>query len=231
VVLALTRDIEPPVQTAISVTQHHAEDIHRHLVRTRHTIVPPLRPVMSRRNDDKTQDESSPLLPRPAFNFSINTSPTPNNDPTTTSPAPIGDDDNPAVVGPSSPVTEPLPAAPPATPLPPPAPSPSKTPPPVPEAVVKADMEMAWSEPAGLRVRRENDENLVIFRRAVGINSELGHCTDVRSLEEGRREATGMYSATLKAQRQKRLLYTLIQVMVYASHFMQIIVGASLTAL
>ncbi|KAK0619989.1 hypothetical protein B0T14DRAFT_398776, partial [Immersiella caudata] len=101
----------------------------------------------------------------------------------------------------------------------------------VPEAVAKADDVMAWSEPAGLRVRRANDENLVIFRRAVGINSELEHADDCRSLEEGRRKATGMYAATLQAQRSKQIMYMLIQIMVYSSHFMQIIVGASLTAL
>jgi len=97
-----------------------------------------------------------------------------------------------------------------APPPPPPTSAPS-TPPPVPQAVVKADMEMAWSEPAGLRVRRQNDENLIIFRRAVGINSELNSGADARSLEEGRRHAAGIYAATLQAQRSKALMYTLIR--------------------
>jgi hypothetical protein len=97
---------------------------------------------------------------------------------------------------------------------PPPTSAPA-TPPPVPQAVVKADMEMAWSEPAGLRVRRQNDENLVIFRRAVGINSELNSGADARSLEEGRRHAAGIYAATLQAQRSKALMYTLIRTYPY----------------
>jgi hypothetical protein len=82
-------------------------------------------------------------------------------------------------------------------------------------------MEVAWSEPAGLRVRNANDENLVIFRRAVGINSSLQHANDPRSLEEGRKHATGMYAATLKAQRNKRIMYTLIRKFLF-SPFCQI---------
>ncbi|KAK0715111.1 hypothetical protein B0H67DRAFT_487615 [Lasiosphaeris hirsuta] len=128
-------------------------------------------------------------------------------------------------------MTHPAPAAPAVVAAPAPVTPPVPAPSPVPEAVAKADLEMAWSEPAGLRVRGHNDENLVIFRRAVGINASLSGALTARSLEEGRSEATGMYAATLTAQRNKRVAYTLITLLVYASHFMQIIIGASLTAL
>ncbi|KAK4199938.1 hypothetical protein QBC40DRAFT_76594 [Triangularia verruculosa] len=98
-------------------------------------------------------------------------------------------------------------------------------------AVVKSDTDLSWGQPAGLPIRRTNDENLVIFRRAVGINSTLPGSTDCRSLEEGRKSAMGMYAAAMRAQRNKKLISRLVNLIVYASHFFQIIVGASLTAL
>ncbi|KAK4444904.1 hypothetical protein QBC34DRAFT_429502 [Podospora aff. communis PSN243] len=187
-------------------------------------------------SDDK--DESSPLLSSPPRNFNSITPPPP---PPSIDPNPLCNTNDPTHNhdGIASPIPEtPAPVLKPerlasggGTPPPPGLKTPTPPPSSVPEAVAKADLEMAWSEPAGLRVRRANDENLVIFRRAVGINSELEHADDCRSLEEGRRKATGMYAATLQAQRHKQMMYTLIQVMVYTSHFMQIIVGASLTAL
>ncbi|KAK0726638.1 hypothetical protein B0T21DRAFT_293478 [Apiosordaria backusii] len=98
-------------------------------------------------------------------------------------------------------------------------------------AVIKSDTDLSWGQPAGLPIRRTNDENLVIFRRAVGINSTLPGSTDCRSLEEGRKSAMGMYAAAMRAQRNKKFLSRLVNLIVYASHFFQIIVGASLTAL
>ncbi|KAK0653299.1 hypothetical protein QBC41DRAFT_332486 [Cercophora samala] len=97
--------------------------------------------------------------------------------------------------------------------------------------VVKSDTDLSWGQPAGLPIRRTNDENLVIFRRAVGINSTLPGSTDCRSLEEGRKSAMGMYAAAMRAQRNKKIISRLVNLIVYASHFFQIIVGASLTAL
>ncbi|KAK5653925.1 hypothetical protein OQA88_7850 [Cercophora sp. LCS_1] len=163
------------------------------------------------------EDETSPLLGTPTPGFDTI--------PSAPAEAPKDTKDTPK----DEPASPPAPTAP--TPGPSTAPVKPPTPPPAHEAVVKADLEVAWSEPAGLRVRGQNDENLVIFRRAVGINSSLSGAMDSRSLEEGRKHATGMYAATLKEQREKKLAYNLIQFMVYASHFLQIIVGASLTAL
>lgn len=113
-----------------------------------------------------------------------------------------------------------------------PGPPPPEHHPPPPDTVPKAvDTDMSWGLPAGLPIRRLNDENLVIFRRAVGINSTLAGSTDPESLEEGRKKAVGIYAAALKAQRRKKLHYSLISILIYFSHFAQIIIGASLTAL
>jgi hypothetical protein len=97
--------------------------------------------------------------------------------------------------------------------------------------VAKSHTDLSWGVPAGLHIRRFNDENLVIFRRAVGINSTLSGSTDPDSLEAGRRKAMGIYAAALKAERNKKLMYHLTSVLINACHFSQIIIGASLTAL
>ncbi|KAK3488067.1 uncharacterized protein B0T23DRAFT_323106 [Neurospora hispaniola] len=97
--------------------------------------------------------------------------------------------------------------------------------------IFRADNNLSWGDPAGLPMRRTNDENLVIFRRAIGINSGLAGESDPRSLEEGRRRAVGMYAATMKAQLEKRVKHALIDVLLYASHLAQILIGATLTAL
>jgi hypothetical protein len=96
---------------------------------------------------------------------------------------------------------------------------------------VKADTDLSWGAPAGLHIRRFNDENLVIFRRAVGINSTLSGSTDPASLEAGRRKAVGIYSAALSEVRRKKWMFHLLSFVINASHFTQIIIGASLTAL
>lgn len=97
--------------------------------------------------------------------------------------------------------------------------------------ILKADTNLSWGDPAGLPIRGTNDENLVIFRRAIGINSGLAGESDPRSLEEGRKRAVGMYAATMKAQREKRVKHALIDFLLYASHLAQILIGATLTAL
>jgi hypothetical protein len=97
--------------------------------------------------------------------------------------------------------------------------------------LAETDPDPVWGLPAGLPIRRLNDENLVIFRRAVGINSTLAGSTDPESLEEGRKKAVGIYAAALRAQRRKKLMYRLIGFLIYVCHFAQIIIGASLTAL
>lgn len=138
-----------------------------------------------------------------------------------------------------------------------PIPSPSPQSPPLPlPGIPKADTAMSWGAPAGLHVRRNNDENLVIFRRAVGISGvannlsgttfPVGALPDAaKTLEEGRgylqgvgilgcrggKKATGIYAAVVHARRTKRAGHLVVGVLIYVSHFLQIILGASLTAL
>lgn len=95
----------------------------------------------------------------------------------------------------------------------------------------KADTDLSWGVPAGLHIRRFNDENLVIFRRAVGINSTLSGSTDPESLEAGRRKAVGIYAAAITLERRKTWMYHTMSVFITGCHFAQIIVAASLTAL
>jgi len=97
----------------------------------------------------------------------------------------------------------------------------------------------SWPHPAGLPMRGPNDENLVIFRRALGINSDLTtSCADAgtdagadRSLEEGRKAATGTYRAVLRARDRKAWQNLLMSVLVWACHVVQVVLGAVLTAL
>jgi hypothetical protein len=96
---------------------------------------------------------------------------------------------------------------------------------------IKSDTDLSWGAPAGLPLRRLNDENLVIFRRAVGINSTLAGSTDPESLEEGRKKAVGIYRSALTEVRRKQWMYWSLSILINASHFAQIIIGASLTAL
>ncbi|KAK4154985.1 hypothetical protein C8A00DRAFT_13942 [Chaetomidium leptoderma] len=96
---------------------------------------------------------------------------------------------------------------------------------------IKADTDLSWGAPAGLHIRRFNDENLTIFRRAVGINTTFAGSADPQSLEEGRRKSVGLYRSVLGAVRNKMVVYHLLSLLINACHFAQIIIGASLTAL
>jgi hypothetical protein len=75
-----------------------------------------------------------------------------------------------------------------------------------------------------------NNENVMIFRRAVGINYELPSHADTK-LEEGRKSAIGIYREVLQEKQARKRFFWAINLTVYFSHFAQIIVGASLTAL
>ncbi|KAK3328885.1 hypothetical protein B0H66DRAFT_539649 [Apodospora peruviana] len=102
---------------------------------------------------------------------------------------------------------------------------------PFPGSIPRADTGIFWGMPAGLHLRGTNDENLIIFRRPVGINNTLTNAAACQTLEEGRRRATVMYAAVLAAQTTKRTAHLLVSVLIYVSHFSQIIISASLTAL
>jgi len=166
---------------------------------------------MAAKPNDAGDDESSPLLARPTASFdtitpkkskkslgsSLESPPPASPVPTTSTP----DSADPVTAAPAGPASATTPLA-------------SQH-----EAVKKADDEIAWSEPAGLGVRGQNDENLVIFRRAVGINSSLTSACNVRSLEEGRKHASGMYAACIKEQRENKIAFGLIRL--FSSSFIR----------
>ena len=110
---------------------------------------------------------------------------------------------------------------------------------PVPEAersnststgILKADTNMSWGPPAGLKIRGPNDENLVIFRKALGINYHL-ESADECTLEEGRQSAVGIYKNVITIRNRKRMRYSGVGAFIYTCYFTQIVVGAALTAL
>lgn len=98
----------------------------------------------------------------------------------------------------------------------------------------KVDTDLSWATPAGLKMRDNNDDSqvLLIFRRAVGINSDRASTfTDSETMEKGRRHAVGVYKHVIEQRRRKKLLHHTLGVILYISHFIQIIVAAILTAL
>ncbi|KAI3401946.1 hypothetical protein diail_6506 [Diaporthe ilicicola] len=98
----------------------------------------------------------------------------------------------------------------------------------------KVDTDLSWATPAGLRIRDSTDDSqvLLIFRRAVGINSDRASTfTDSETLEKGRRHAVGVYKHVIEQGRKKRLLHHTLGIILYISHFIQIFVAAVLTAL
>ncbi|KAI1846661.1 hypothetical protein JX265_009036 [Neoarthrinium moseri] len=95
---------------------------------------------------------------------------------------------------------------------------------------LKADTNMSWGAPLGLKVRGANDENLIIFRKAVGINWHPKN-VDNATLEEGRKSATGIYKSVLDAEQKKNIQHDTVTVLLYFLYFAQVVVGAALTAL
>ncbi|KAI2629475.1 hypothetical protein GGS21DRAFT_226864 [Xylaria nigripes] len=89
----------------------------------------------------------------------------------------------------------------------------------------------SWGSPVGLPIRSENDENLVIFRKALGINALKPSNDKSGSLEEGRQTATGIYLNVIKTQTRKRIQYAMLQAFLYVVHIAQIVIGAALTAI
>lgn len=97
----------------------------------------------------------------------------------------------------------------------------------------------AWSDPLGRPSRGDHDEHLVMFRRAVGINSDLAarsrHSDEHQDgiLEAGHQTAAavGIYAAVLRQERQKRRLHHAVSGMVWGCHGLQIVLGAALTCL
>jgi hypothetical protein len=115
---------------------------------------------------------------------------------------------------------------------PPPSPSSSRRPSPThsPQpGIPKTDTDN-WGKPIGLPARAASDDVLLIFRRAVGINSDLSPSTSPLRLEANNRPS-GIYASCIHITRKKHLLFVLFNSLLWASYFAQILVGAALTAL
>lgn len=96
----------------------------------------------------------------------------------------------------------------------------------------EVNTDLSWGTPAGLPLRDPSDECLLIFRRAVGINSDLATSfSNADSLENGRKHASGIYKNVLKQKWNKAVTHHTLGIFLYIFHFMQIIVSAILTAL
>lgn len=92
------------------------------------------------------------------------------------------------------------------------------------------------AQPAGATFCGGNDDNLAVFRRAIGINSDTGDWSrapgmSLPDVETGRRNAVGMYRAVLQQHQYKRRLHHAVSGLVWTCHGVQIVVGAALTSL
>lgn len=97
-------------------------------------------------------------------------------------------------------------------------------------APIKTVTNLSWGAPAGLAIRGPNDENLKIFRQALGINYHR-EATDSGTLEEGRKSAIGIYKSVIEAQQTKGFQHALLTAFLYFCYFAQIVIGAALTAI
>ncbi|KAI0430388.1 hypothetical protein F5Y09DRAFT_229094 [Xylaria sp. FL1042] len=95
----------------------------------------------------------------------------------------------------------------------------------------KADTTMSWGTPAGLPIPSNNNENLLIFRRALGINLQRDVADSNGTVEEGRKSAIGIYRTVIETQTRMRIQHALLTAFLYLVYFAQIIIGAALTAL
>lgn len=103
---------------------------------------------------------------------------------------------------------------------------------PLDQPLSKVNTNLSWGSPAGLPVRDPGDECLLIFRRAVGINSDLAMSfINGDTLENGRRQASGIYKLVMKQKWKKSVTHHTLSIILYICHFAQIIVAAVLTAL
>ncbi|ROW13223.1 hypothetical protein VPNG_04862 [Cytospora leucostoma] len=97
----------------------------------------------------------------------------------------------------------------------------------------KASTQIQWPAPLGGHPRPSSDENVIIFRRAIGINSDLAPPATSSSslLEQGTREPMGIYLSVLEEQRKRVLQHFVMSWGLNLLHFSQIVIGATLAAL
>ncbi|KAF3767177.1 hypothetical protein M406DRAFT_241241, partial [Cryphonectria parasitica EP155] len=96
----------------------------------------------------------------------------------------------------------------------------------------KASTNIQWSQPIGMHIRANSDEPLMVFRRAIGINSDLApKSARPGATELGLREPTGVYKNVLREKRRRKAQHFVMSWLLYFIHFAQIVIGATLTAL
>lgn len=96
----------------------------------------------------------------------------------------------------------------------------------------KASTNLEWGPPLGLHIRSPKDEPLMIFRRAVGINSDLAApARSPAKSELGLRQPTGMYLAIIEERRRRRWQHSIVSWSLNVVHVTQIVIAATLTAL
>ncbi|PSR94225.1 hypothetical protein BD289DRAFT_339631, partial [Coniella lustricola] len=107
-----------------------------------------------------------------------------------------------------------------------------------------------WSDPLGGPSRGNNDEHLLMFRRAVGINCGLGNSSSPSSERPDNGispaaplpslptnttfpppTATGIYRTILLHQQRTKHLHHAVAGLVWTCHGVQIVLGATLTCL
>lgn len=93
----------------------------------------------------------------------------------------------------------------------------------------------AWSDPLGRPARGDDDEHLLMFRRAVGINSDnlwrSPQPTAGGGGGGGGGGSVGIYASVLRQERRKRALHHALCGLVWGGHAVQIVLGAALTCL
>lgn len=98
----------------------------------------------------------------------------------------------------------------------------------------KASTNIQWPEPVGLPLRKDTDEPLMVFRRAIGINSDLSpphHEKKPGAAELGLRQPTGMYATIKRRKHKRKTQHFIMSWALNLLHFAQVVIGATLTAL
>ncbi|KAJ4415766.1 hypothetical protein N0V82_007128 [Gnomoniopsis sp. IMI 355080] len=96
----------------------------------------------------------------------------------------------------------------------------------------KASTNIEWGPPIGLHLRESKDEPLMVFRRAVGINSDLAPRSKTTGRAElGQREPVGMYKSVIEERRRRQWQHAAMSWCLNIVHFAQVVIGATLTAL
>lgn len=95
--------------------------------------------------------------------------------------------------------------------------------------------EPPWSDPPlGRPARGDDDELLLMFRRAIGINTAnppRNPAQNGPADNNDSSDARGIYGSVLAQERRKRVLHHTLGGMVWGCHGVQIVLGAALTCL